>query len=243
MKIPNLLLIAGTGNKSGKTTLACRIIEQFRKEGVTGIKITPHFHETTPGLVLLTETGGFSIYEETDKHTTKDTSRMLKAGAERVFFAKVTDNDLLSAFKAILRYIPENVPIVCESPALRYFAEPGIFVIMSSENSYNKKNINQLLELPHVMFHLEDLLRMEKIPVHFIEVNGCMNQRPATASRERITCNLVTCNLQLIQFTSFISEISFPIFAFILSRSFFIPATVWISCFSGITGSGSSLLI
>jgi hypothetical protein len=178
MKIPNLLLIGGTGNKSGKTTLACRIIEQFVKEGVIGIKITPHFHETTAGLVLLSEADGFSIYEETNIETGKDTSRMLNAGAKRVFFAKVTDNDLLSAFKAIIGYIPENAPIVCESPALRFHLEPGIFAIMSSDNSHNKKNINQL---PHVVFHLEDLRKMEEIPVQFN--SGKWMYKPVTGYR------------------------------------------------------------
>ncbi len=167
MKIPNLILIAGTGNKSGKTTLACKIIGQFSKEGVIGIKITPHFHETTPGLVMLSETAGFAIYEETDACTGKDTSRMLGAGAKRVFFAKVRDNDLLSAFRAILRHIPEGAPIVCESPALRYFTEPGLFIIMDSVTSNNKKNINRLQELPHVNFNLEEIQRMEEIPVKF----------------------------------------------------------------------------
>jgi len=167
MKIPNLLLIAGTGNKSGKTTLACRIIGQLRHEGVIGVKITPHFHETTPGLVMLSETGGFSIYEETSTEAGKDTSRMLNAGAKRVFFAKVTDNDLLSAFKAILDHIPEDAPVVCESPALRYFAEPGLFIIMDSDKSNNKKNIKQLQELPHVKFNLEEILKLEEIPVYF----------------------------------------------------------------------------
>jgi hypothetical protein len=178
MKIPNLLLIAGTGNKSGKTSLACRVIEQVRNEGVSGIKITPHFHETTPGLVMLKEGRGFSVYEEKNEYAFKDTSRMLRAGASKVYFAKVTDNDLLSAFKAIMGYIPENTPIVCESPALRYHVEPGIFAIMSSENSHNKKNINQLLELPHVMFHVEDILKMEEIPVHF--ESGRWIYKPAT---------------------------------------------------------------
>jgi hypothetical protein len=167
--IPNLLLIAGTGNKSGKTTLACRIIKQFRNEGVAAIKITPHFHETTQGLVLLSEAEGYSIYEETNAEMGKDTSRMLKAGARRVFFAKVTDNYLQAAFEAIMGYVPEKAPIVCESPALRYFAEPGIFVIMKSDNPDNNKNISQLIKLPHVMFQLEDIQIMEKIPIQFIE--------------------------------------------------------------------------
>ena len=53
--IPNLLLIAGTGTKSGKTSMACRIIEQFPELKITAIKITPHFHETTPGLASIAE--------------------------------------------------------------------------------------------------------------------------------------------------------------------------------------------
>jgi len=167
MKIPNLLLIAGTGNKSGKTTLACRVIEQFSDKGVIGIKITPHFHETTPGLVLLTESDGYSVYEETNRDTEKDTSRMLKAGAGRVFFAKVTDKNLLTAFGDILHRLPDGTPIVCESPALRHYAEPGVFVIMRSDNANNNKNIKQLQELPHVNIHLDVLLTMNEVPFHF----------------------------------------------------------------------------
>ena len=176
MKIPNLLLIAGTGNKSGKTTFACRVIEQFMNEGVIAVKITPHFHETTPGLLLLSEKAGYSVYEETNSGTGKDTSRMLKAGAKRVLFAKVTDNDLLSAFKSIMEYIPEGAPIVCESPALRYYVEPGIFVIMRSDESNNNKNINQLLELPHVSIHLDIVLAMNEVPFKFERGGWTSNQ-------------------------------------------------------------------
>ncbi len=50
MIVPNLLIIAGTGNKSGKTSMACRIIEQLKHLEIVSVKITPHFHETTPGL-------------------------------------------------------------------------------------------------------------------------------------------------------------------------------------------------
>jgi len=169
MVVTNLLLIAGTGNKSGKTTLACRAIEQFRDTGIIAIKITPHFHETTPGLILLKERLGYSIYEETDPETNKDTSRMLKAGAARVFFVKVTDNNLGAAFSEILEFIPSGTPVVCESPALRYFAEPGLFVIMKSDENNNNKDISMLLELPHVMFHLSEIHRKTTFPFSFTE--------------------------------------------------------------------------
>jgi hypothetical protein len=167
MTIPNVLLIAGTGNKSGKTTFACRVIEQYRESGIVAVKITPHFHETTPGLILLNERQGYSIYEETDHGTNKDTSRMLKSGAARVFFAKVTDNNVAAAFSEILDYIPSGTPVVCESPSLRYYAEPGVFVIMRSDNNNNNKDIKVLLDLPHVMFHLSDIFGTTTLPFDF----------------------------------------------------------------------------
>jgi hypothetical protein len=161
MIVPNLLLIAGTGIKSGKTTIACMIIEEFSELKITAIKITPHFHETTPGLKSVYEETGISIYEETDRGSTKDTSRMLRSGASKVYFAKVLDDRLLYTFNRIRDLVPE------------------------------------------------------------------------AAKRQR----------GHLYFSSLISEISFPSLAFILSRSCFIPATAWINCFSGKTGSGNSLLI
>jgi hypothetical protein len=167
MKLKNLLLIAGTGSKSGKTTFACRIIEQIRHQKIAAIKITPHFHETTAGLVLLSEHPGYSVYRETNKDSTKDTSRMLYAGASDVYFAKVNDTTLLTAFIHIMRLIPENSPVICESPALRHFIDPGLFIIMSSETIIKQKDISTLRKLPHVSFTLEELDNLRAIPVDF----------------------------------------------------------------------------
>jgi hypothetical protein len=175
-KFPNLLLIAGTGNKSGKTTLACRVIEQFSGYGIVGIKITPHFHETTPGLNSIMEKQRYSIFEETNQETKKDTSRMLRAGASKVYFAKVTDTSLLKAFLEIMRYIPKGMPVVCESPALRSYAEPGLFIIMASTKSDNSKDINKLLQLHHVMFQLKDLSEIKTLPYNFSDGKWIINE-------------------------------------------------------------------
>lgn len=167
MNIPNLLIIAGTGTKAGKTTLACRLIEQFKDQGITAIKITPHFHETTPGLVPLSEKNGYAIYEENNSKTFKDTSRMLNAGAKKVYFAKVWDDRLPEVFNEIIKEVPANVPVICESPALRNFVEPGLFVIISSDVIKKQKDINHLTALPHVMFKLEELEIYDKLPIVF----------------------------------------------------------------------------
>lgn len=167
MLIPNLLLIAGTGTKSGKTTMACRIIQQFSVLNITAIKISPHFHETTPGLKPVFEETGYAIYEETNSATTKDTSRMLSSGAEKVYFAKVLDNRLLFVFNKIMDLIPKGTPIICESPALRNLIEPGLFIIMTSETINKHKNIKHLQELPHVMYKLEELNIVRPLPIEF----------------------------------------------------------------------------
>jgi hypothetical protein len=167
MIIPNLLLIAGTGTKSGKTSLACKIIRQFPDIGINAIKISPHFHETTIGLVPKSVKTGYAIYEETDRNTSKDTSRMLNAGANKVYFAKVWDDQLLTVFNEIMGYIPSNVPVICESPALRNFIEPGVFLIMTSDIVNKQKNLNHLQELSHVMYKLEDLENIGSIPISF----------------------------------------------------------------------------
>lgn len=167
MTIPNLLLIAGTGTKSGKTTMACRIIESFPELSITAIKITPHFHETTEGLVVKSEKDGYAIYEETNSNTSKDTSRMLKAGAEKVFFAKVWDDQLFDVFREIMKNVPENTPVICESPALRNFVEPGVFIIMTSDTINKHKDISHLQVLPHLMFRLEELNESYSLPIVF----------------------------------------------------------------------------
>jgi hypothetical protein len=167
MVIPNLLLIAGTGTKSGKTSIACRIIEQFPDLEITAVKITPHFHETTPGLVAKAEENGYSIYEETDRDSSKDTSRMLRAGAKRVLFAKVWDDQLPAVFREIMKEIAAGVPVICESPALRNFIEPGVFIIMTSEIVNKQKNLKHLQALPHLMFKLEELDNIDSLPIGF----------------------------------------------------------------------------
>jgi hypothetical protein len=167
MIVPNLLLIAGAGTKSGKTSLACKIIRQFPSLSITAIKISPHFHETTEGLTAKVENKGYAIYEETNSETSKDTSRMLKAGASKVYFAKVWDDQLFEVFKIIMEYVPGDVPVICESPALRNFAEPGVFIIMTSDSILKHKDIRHLTALPHVMFKLEELEEIDSMPISF----------------------------------------------------------------------------
>ncbi|MBK8884337.1 MAG: hypothetical protein IPN67_18850 [Bacteroidales bacterium] len=114
------------------------------------------------------EKSGYAVYKESERTGFKDTSRMLEAGAENVFFAKVWDNQLFEAFNEIMKLIPPGRPVICESPALRNFAEPGAFIIMTSDTINKHKDISHLQRLPHVMFKLEELDGINKLPLEFI---------------------------------------------------------------------------
>jgi len=138
--IPNLLLIAGTGRNTGKTTLACSIINKFSSNfQVIGLKISPHFHGGTDSLKTIVNDNNFNIYEETSASTVKDSSLMLKAGAAKVFYIEVLDEYLKTAFEQFLNILPKSHPLICESPALRKYIQPGVFFIVDSERNKNKK--------------------------------------------------------------------------------------------------------
>ncbi|MGE5420773.1 MAG: hypothetical protein ACM3UT_11345 [Chloroflexota bacterium] len=164
---PNLLIISGTSRKSGKTTMACRLIKHFRDLAPVAIKISPHFHEVSPGLLAVDGGPGFAVYEETNADSDKDTSRMLKAGAGKVFLILAWDADVMKIFKKVIEGIPKDTPVLCESPTLRKYFEPGAFIIMSSDNP-DRTDMEELLSLPHIKMNLD--MADKEIPVKF--VNG-----------------------------------------------------------------------
>jgi hypothetical protein len=79
------------------------------------------------------------------------------------------DDRLQIVFDKIMDLIPAGTPIICESPALRNYVEPGVFIMMTSETINKRKNINHLQHLPHVMFKLEELNDIRKLPIEFAD--------------------------------------------------------------------------
>lgn len=138
--MPELLLIAGTGRNSGKTTMACSVIQNISKlQSIVAIKITPHFHvKLTLGKIFV-ERNDLVIMEETQRDTDKDSSRMLQAGANPVYFVMAKDEQLKVAFEIISDLIPKSQPIVCESGGLIHYIEPGLFLMMNRSETIEFK--------------------------------------------------------------------------------------------------------
>jgi hypothetical protein len=163
--MPNLILIAGTGRNSGKTILACSIIHQFSAQlNITAIKISPHRHESSSVENIIAIGSDFVITQETDQKRPKDSSRMLKAGATSSYYIETIDTNLEQAFIKLLEIIPPDQPIICESPGLRAFVEPGIFIIADNPSiSAKKTNVVNRIDSADFIFDItkdkpEDLL-------------------------------------------------------------------------------------
>jgi hypothetical protein len=169
MKFENLLLVAGYGRNSGKTTIICKIINQFRHLGITSIKISPHFHNLSDGLVLFSERSGFAIYEETSRDSSKDSSLMLQSGAEKVYYIQTTEIGVNEAFSNVYSIIAPGKAIICESPALINYIEPGLFILISSPVSVNLKNTEELRKFPYIEFRYEEIIKTTLLPIGFAD--------------------------------------------------------------------------
>ncbi len=134
-RFKDLLLVSGSGKNVGKTTFICNIIEHQRLSKFGTIKISPHFHDPTPGLIPIVETSGFRIYEETNLESGKDTSRYLRAGAVKSYYIQSDDEHLREAFNLTFVLFDPDLPFIVESARLRQIFKPELFVfIQGSED-------------------------------------------------------------------------------------------------------------
>lgn len=142
---PEFIIITGSGKKVGKTHLAAALIRHFSPiVPVTGLKISPHHHDSLGRVELLTKEDPFRIFRELDVHG-KNSGMYLRAGAAESYFMETEDAFLLPAF----RFFLENCnlsghPVICESGALGRHIQPGILIYI--ENTTHQTGPGKLVQ-------------------------------------------------------------------------------------------------
>ncbi len=138
----NLIIVGGTGRNVGKTEFVCRLIEIVAAtHEVYALKVSAIFpdeglfHGDHSDENLST---GQKLFEEDRRDTTKDTSRMLRAGAKKVFYLRSDDSGILAGFADFQKKIAPNSLIVCESNSLWNFIKPGLLVMVTKEGQIIK---------------------------------------------------------------------------------------------------------
>jgi hypothetical protein len=156
LEVTNMVMIGGNSRNAGKTTLACNIIRKLAHcHEVTALKVTSirpgesdnHGHHTEASF------SGFTITEELNRESHKDTSAMLKAGASRVFYIRTEDTFAAQAIQSFLATCNFKQPLVCESRSLRRVLIPGLFLMMMRDPApASAKDISEYIGLADKVF-------------------------------------------------------------------------------------------
>jgi hypothetical protein len=143
ISMPNLLLISGSSQNVGKTTLAIRLISKFSETtDLVAVKISPHFHKISNEIPELHRSNDFIIYQEIFPDKPKDTSRFLNAGAKKVFLVLTKKEMISKAFAELCKLLPPNTPVLCESGGLAKIIKPGLHLFLMNKNYPEKTGIS-----------------------------------------------------------------------------------------------------
>jgi len=143
----NILLISGSGRNIGKTSFIRKVIECNASQKPVAVKITPHFHEPTSGLLSISDTPNYRIFQEANRTSGKDSSLFLEAGAWKVFYIQAPDIYLKETFSLLVPQLLPDQPIVIESAALRKFIEPGLYLFIQKEDQEVKPSALEMRKL------------------------------------------------------------------------------------------------
>jgi molybdenum cofactor guanylyltransferase len=138
IRLTNMLMIGSSGSNVGKTELTCALLRRLGGDHrIVGVKVTAVGVKdgTCPrggqGCgVCSSMDAECRITEETDRHSKKDTGRLLAAGADRVYWLRVMRTHLAQGLTALLRTVGRDAVLICESNSLRQVAEPGLFLMV-----------------------------------------------------------------------------------------------------------------
>lgn len=150
---PDILMIGSSGRNVGKTLLACEMIRRHAASyAVTAVKITtiheeewscPHGADGCG--VCGSFKGDYQLTEEHDGPPDKDTTRLLTAGAARVFWLRVRHEHLAEGVGELVRRLPVGQPVVIESNSARQVLAPGLFLVLRDGGAEVKASCRRVM--------------------------------------------------------------------------------------------------
>ncbi|SHO46749.1 P-loop NTPase family protein [Desulfopila aestuarii] len=131
----NLLIVGGTGRNVGKTEFVCRLIAKLSLQtDIYALKVSAIHPDEE---IYHGDHGGDcsslgQLAEESRQVGNKDTIRMLRAGAKRVFYLRSDGSGIEKGFQEFLNTIPEEAAIICESNSLGDVVDPALLIVVKA---------------------------------------------------------------------------------------------------------------
>ena len=143
----NLIIVAGTARNVGKTTFICELIRKYAQAAeLYGLKVStidPCGHLLATSKIMDAPS---ILYEETRQNSSKDTSRMLRAGARKVFYLKGDNTSLQAGYHQFNSTLPPAGAVICESNSLWQYVKPALLVAIKHHHSSANPDKAGLLE-------------------------------------------------------------------------------------------------
>lgn len=135
IEFPKILMIGGATRNVGKTSFIYQIIKNLSEKNIiVAIKIKTIYENDNffhgKDINPLKENEKYRITKENDISGNEDTSKMLNAGAYKVFKIKTKNKFILEALSELNTLISDDNFIICESNSLREFIIPGLFIMI-----------------------------------------------------------------------------------------------------------------
>ena len=148
IKLDRMLMIGSAGSNAGKTELACALLKKFSENhDIVGIKVSTigdrtgsSRHGSEDHNVFSSLEVNFCNTEENNRISSKDTSRLLAAGASRVFWIRALKQHLFEGITNLLETIGTGSVAICESNSLRQVVEPGLFLMVIKNDTNTWKS-------------------------------------------------------------------------------------------------------
>jgi hypothetical protein len=109
-----MILVGGQAKNIGKTTLVCNIVAALSQLRWNAVKITTHRHEAV-GCELRIEGTSWLLWEQISLTAQSDTTRFLRAGAEKAFLIQAEDAALEEAYSALRSLLRSDSHVIVES--------------------------------------------------------------------------------------------------------------------------------
>jgi hypothetical protein len=174
-KLKDLLIVAGGGRNVGKTEFVCRLIEQCSiRHEIYGLKVSAmHPDEALFHGDHSTQKFSTRLYEETSYDQEKDTSRMLRAGARKVFYLQGEDEQIGAGFQEFQSMIPAAAPVICESSSLWKYVRPGLLVLIKAAHIEIKPRALEIADHASLIVESDGLSGFSQLDsICYSEVDG-----------------------------------------------------------------------
>ncbi len=147
MKLPNFLVIGSYARNSGKTGFSQKLINSI-KQDVVALKVTIIKKGEKAGIcprggegcgVCSSLKENFELTEETKRDGLKDTSKLLIAGASKVYWLRVKEDSVLEGLNLFLNKIDDSTSVICESNSIMKYINPAVFILLKSKTGKTRK--------------------------------------------------------------------------------------------------------